>query len=167
MNISIIVAVSENQVIGVDNQLPWHLPADLRYFKSLTTNHPIIMGRKTYDSIGRPLPNRENIIITRNTHFKHDGLVVVHSIEAALQHCQQQQHDEVFIIGGDTIYQQSISMANRIYLTRVHTYIEHGTAFFPVLDETWQLVSAEAHTRDEKNDMDYTFEVYEKNETMV
>jgi len=162
MKLSIIVAVSENNVIGIDNQLPWHLPADLKYFKNLTSGHPIIMGRKTFESIGRPLPNRENIVITRDAAFHHEGIVIKHSIEEAIQYCRTKD-DEIFIIGGDTIYQQTISWVNRIYYTRVHVSLEHGTAFFPVLNmEEWKLVQSEYHIKDEKNQYDYTFEVYDR-----
>lgn len=162
MKLSIIVAVSENNVIGIDNQLPWHLPADLKYFKNLTTGHTILMGRKTFESIGRPLPNRENIVITRDEQFQHEGIVVKHSIEEAIQYCRQKS-DEVFIIGGDTIYQQTISWVNRIYFTRVHVLIENGTAFFPELNmEEWKMVQSDYYLKDEKNQYDYTFEVYDR-----
>lgn len=161
MNISIIVATSKNNVIGLNNQLPWHLPADLKYFKSLTNGHSIIMGRKTYDSIGRPLPNRENIIITRDKNYSSAELVIKHSIEEAIQHCNGQE--EVFIIGGDTIYKQTIAVATRLYITRVDTIIENGDAFFPEINnEEWENVSAEHFTKDDKNKFDYSFEIYER-----
>jgi len=162
MNLSIIVAVSENHVIGLHNQLPWHLPADLAYFRRLTTGHTILMGRKTYESIGRPLPKRENVVITRDTSFQPDGVVVLHSLEAAIDHVRGRQ-EEVFIIGGDTIYRQSLSWVNRIYYTRVHVVLDEGTAFFPVLHpEEWRLLSSEYHLRDEQNQYDYSFEIYER-----
>jgi dihydrofolate reductase len=161
VNISIIVATSKNNVIGVKNQLPWHLPADLKYFKSLTNGHSIIMGRKTYDSIGRPLPNRENIIITRDENFSSDDLIVTHSIEEAIQHCKNQA--EVFIIGGDTIYKQTLSIATKLYITRVDTMIEDGDAFFPeITDVNWKKVSEAHFEKDEKNEFNYCFEVYER-----
>jgi dihydrofolate reductase len=162
MKLSIIVAVSENNVIGIDNQLPWHLPADLKYFKNLTTGHTILMGRKTFESIGRPLPNRENIVITRDEQFQHEGIIIKHSIEDAIHYCRSKM-DEVFIIGGDTIYQQTISWVNRIYYTRVHVLIENGTAFFPELNmEEWKMVQSDYFLKDEKNQYDYTFEVYDR-----
>ena len=162
MKLSLIVAVSENQVIGRDNQLPWHLPADLKYFKSLTTGHTILMGRKTYESIGKPLPNRENIVITRDTSFKPEGVVVKHSLEDALHFCATKE-DEVFIIGGDSIYKQALSWANKIYYTRVHCILEDGNAFFPELNlEEWKLLSSTYLVKDEKNEYDCTFEVYER-----
>jgi len=163
MKLTLIVAASLNNVIGVNNTLPWHLPADLKYFKNLTTGHSIVMGRNTFESIGKPLPNRENIVITRNMHFKHEGLVVVYSIEEALQHCRQKEHDEVFIIGGDTIYKQTLAMADTIYLTRVHTTIEQGDAFFPELStDIWTKTDSYFHEKDEKNQYDYTFETWKK-----
>lgn len=159
MEISIIVATSKNNVIGVNNQLPWHLPADLKYFKSLTNGHPIIMGRKTYDSIGRPLPNRENIIITRDKNFTSNDLVIKDSIDEAIEQCKNQ--DEVFIIGGDTIYKQTIDIATKLYITRVDTIIENGDAFFPEINVTeWEKTSVEHFEKDEKNKFDYSFEVY-------
>lgn len=163
MTLSIIVAISTNNVIGTDNQLPWHLPADLQYFKSLTVDHPILMGRKTYDSIGRPLPKRTNIVITRDQSFHHDGLQITHSIDEAIDFCRAKKFDEVFIIGGDTIYNQTIHLADKLYITRVETHIENGTAFFPLIDmNQWKLISSEARKSDEKNTMDMIFEVYEK-----
>lgn len=163
MKISIIVAVSFNQVIGVENQLPWHLPADLQYFKKLTLDHSIIMGRKTYESIGRPLPKRENIVITRDSHFNAEKVIIVNSIEQAIKHCEDRNQEEVFIIGGDTIYKQTMSIADQLYITRVNTVIEHGTAFFPEIDlNVWDLISSEWHPKDEKNQFDYTFELYAK-----
>jgi dihydrofolate reductase len=163
MTLSIIVAISTNNVIGTDNQLPWHLPADLQYFKSLTVDHPILMGRKTYDSIGRPLPKRTNIVITRDQSFHHDGLQIAHSIDEAIDFCKAKNYYEVFIIGGDTIYNQTIHLADKLYITRVDTHIEKGTAFFPLIDmNQFKLISSEERKSDEKNTMDMIFEVYEK-----
>lgn len=163
MLLSIIVAVSENQVIGSDNQLSWHLPVDLQYFKSITTGHPIIMGRKTYESIGKPLPRRVNIVITRDAGYKAEGVQIVHSLDEAVTFCRQSAFDDVFIIGGDSIYQQALHLADKIYLTRVHAVIHHGDAFFPDLsDREWHLVSSAPLPADEKNEFACTFEVYEK-----
>ncbi len=161
MNISFIVAVSLNHVIGVDNKLPWHLPADLQYFKKLTTGYPIVMGRKTYASIGRPLPFRENIVITHSFDFTAPGVLVMHSLPEVLSHCVGKR--EVFVIGGETIFNQLEPYANRIYLTLVHTEIEHGDAFFTLHERrTWHLSRSEFHERDEKNPFDYTFQIYER-----
>ncbi len=163
MTLSIIVAISANNVIGTYNQLPWHLPADLQYFKSLTVDHPILMGRKTYESIGRPLPKRTNIVITKDQSFHHDGLEIKHSINEAIDFCKAKKYDEVFIIGGDTIYSQTIHLTDKLYITRVDIHIENGTAFFPVIDmNQWKLISSEERKSDEKNHVDMTFEVYEK-----
>jgi dihydrofolate reductase len=166
MIISIIVAKSKNHVIGIDNQLPWHLPADLQYFKSLTVDNPIVMGRKTYESIGRPLPKRTNIVITRNTAFQVDNVVVTHGIDEAIAYCKKQEFEEVFIIGGDTIYRQTMDIADRLYITQVDVIKDNGTAFFPVIDtKKWTLVSTTKREKDEKNEFDIIFEVYEKRKT--
>lgn len=161
MIISIIVAVSENNVIGVNNQLPWHLPADLLYFKQLTSSHSIIMGRKTFESIGRPLPKRRNIVITSNKDYSVEGIECVPSLHEALHACAGEQ--EVFIIGGGMIYKESIALATKLYITRVHTRIEDGTAFFPELNpERWRLIAETEHPADDKNSIACTFEVYEQ-----
>ena len=161
MKLSIVVACSTNDVIGINNQLPWYLPADLKFFKNTTNGHTIIMGRKTFESIGKPLPNRENIVISRAKNFEANGIIVKHSIEDAIDYCKQKE--EVFVIGGANIYAQILNKIDRIYLTRVHTIIENGDAFFSIKDtENWKLVSSETHTKDEKNIYDYTFEIYEK-----
>ncbi len=165
MTISSIVAFSDNHVIGIDNDLPWHLPNDLKFFKRTTSDHTIIMGRKTYESIGRPLPNRENIVITRNEDYKAEGVTCFNSIEAAIEYCTKEKKDEIFFIGGAQIYSKCIHLSNKLYITRVHTTIENGTAFFPELDwENWELTSAEKQTKDEKNAFDHTFETYLRSE---
>lgn len=138
LTISLIAALSENRVIGRDNKLPWHIPEDLKRFKDITAGHPVIMGRKTYQSIGRLLPNRLNIIITRDVSFKIEGAKIVSSLEAAIEKAseaeilKQVQDDEmeIFIIGGGQIFEQAIDRADKLYLTIVHTTIE-GDAFFP------------------------------------
>jgi dihydrofolate reductase len=134
MIISIIAAVSNNNVIGKDNKLPWHLPGDLKRFKELTTGHTIIMGRKTFESIGRPLPSRRNIVVTRNKDYKADGVEIIHSIKEALDLVKNE--DEVFIIGGEEIYKLALPMANKIYLTRINKEYD-GDAFFPELGPEW------------------------------
>lgn len=160
--ISAIAAMSENRVIGDDNQLPWHLPADLKHFKTLTTNHPILMGRKTYESIGRPLPNRSNIIITRNHAFHAPGCIVVRSIEEAIEHATSNHSDEIFIIGGAEVYKQLLPNIERIYLTIVHEIFE-GDAFFPELNlAEWKENDRVLHEADENNDYDYSFIVLDK-----
>ncbi len=163
MKISSIVAVSNNNVIGVDNDLPWHLPADLKHFKTTTSGHCILMGRKSYDSIGRPLPKRTNIVVTRNKEFYHSGLEIVHSISDGILAAQNTGVEELFIIGGSNIYEQTIELWDRLFLTKVDTYIDNGTAFFPELDMTkWVLTSEVKHLADEKNPYNYTFCTYER-----
>ncbi|WP_461630495.1 dihydrofolate reductase [Labilibaculum euxinus] len=155
MNVSIIVAVSRNQVIGKDNQLIWKLSADLKRFKALTTGHTIIMGRKTFESIGKPLPNRTSVIITRQADYVAEGCVVVNSLEEALEKFSDQE--EVFIIGGGTIYKEALAKANKIYYTKVHKDFE-GDTFFPVLDlKEWKSVNREDCFPDEKNEVPYSF----------
>jgi dihydrofolate reductase len=155
MTIALVVAISENNAIGKDNQLLWHLPADLKHFKTITTGHTIIMGRKTYDSIGKPLPNRRNIVVSRNTALTIAGAEVVHSLADALQICEHE--DEVHIIGGAELFNQSIDLANKIYLTRVHQTYEADT-YFPEIDSSeWEESNLEQHLPDEKNTVAYTF----------
>lgn len=158
--VSAIVAAAENNAIGKDNQLLWHLPNDLRFFKRTTTGHTIIMGRKTYESVGKPLPNRRNIIVTRQTEYAAEGAEVVHSLMAALERCAGEE--EVFVVGGAEIYQQALPILNRIYLTRVHVALP-GDSFFPELDEqAWRLMAKDSHPADDRHAYGYTFEVYER-----
>lgn len=158
--VSAIVAAAENNAIGKDNQLLWHLPNDLRFFKRTTSGHPIIMGRKTFESVGKPLPNRRNIVVTRQPDYAVEGGDVVHSIQAALALCAE--NAEVFIVGGAEIYKQALAILGRIYITRVHTEVA-GDTFFPDIDEQdWVLVSEEFHAPDERHAYAYTFMVYER-----
>lgn len=158
--VSAIVAAAENNAIGKDNQLLWHLPNDLRFFKRTTTGHPVIMGRKTYESVGKPLPNRRNIIITRQTGYAVEGAEVVHSLTEALESCTGEA--EVFVVGGAEIYDQALPVVDRIYLTRVHAVLS-ADSFFPELDEReWLLVSAESHPADSRHAYSYTFGIYER-----
>ena len=161
MLVSAIVAVAQNGVIGKDNQIPWYLPADLKYFKKVTTGHHVIMGRKCFDSIGRPLPNRTNVIITRDLYFVATGCVVVHSIEEALNFAFENEETEAFIIGGGEIYSQSIQYWDNVYLTEVNISPE-GDILFEPLDDNWKLASEEAHQADEKNELDYVYKVFKK-----
>jgi len=147
--ISIIVAVANNNVIGKDNDLIWHLPRDMKHFKETTTGHFIIMGRKTFESNGRPLPNRTNVIITRDKEFNAEGCVVVHSLEDALE--KAKDDPEAFIIGGGVIYKMALPIVDRIYLTKIHHAFE-GDTFFPKLDmNEWDEVSCQDFEPDEKN----------------
>ena len=162
MKLSIIVAVAENSVIGNKNQLIWHLPEDLKMFKKLTTGHPIIMGRKTFESIGKPLPNRTSIIISRNADFKAEGCITVGSLEDAIAKASEIESDEAFVIGGAEIYKLAIPFADKIYFTEVKHSFE-GDTFFPDIDmSAWKEVSREAHKSDEKHLYDYDFVVLEK-----
>lgn len=155
--LSAIAAMDENRTIGYKNRLPWHLPADLKHFKMLTSHHPILMGRKTFESIGKPLPNRTNIILTRDNQYHAPDCIVVTALDQALEAAQQTQTDEIFIIGGAEIYQQLLPHIQRLYLTIVHHSFT-GDAFFPELNpHHWQEISREKHLSDEQNNYDYTF----------
>lgn len=156
--ISIIVATSKNRVIGMNNKIPWHLPLDFKYFKEKTSGSSIIMGRKTFDSIGKPLPNRDNIIITRNKDLKIDGCIIVNSLEDAIKVAKS---EEIFIIGGSEIYNTSLSIADKIYLTLVHDTFE-GDAFFPELSAEWIKVNRKDNPIDDKHKYKYSFIEYEK-----
>ena len=146
---SLIVAMSNNRVIGANNTLPWHLPADLEHFRALTMGHPIIMGRKTHESIGKPLPGRENIVVSANKNFSAPGCTLVPSLHAAIEACGKAE--EIFFIGGNTLYQQALPLTERIYLTQVDCAVK-GDTFFPALDmKTWREVASEARPADEKN----------------
>jgi dihydrofolate reductase len=157
--IKIIVAMSKNRVIGNNNELIWKLSSDLKRFKELTTSHSVVMGRKTYESIGRPLPNRRNIIITRNLEYKVDGCEIVSSLEEALL----LTNNDCFIIGGGEIYNQSIELADRIYLTLVHKEFE-GDTTFPELGKEWAKMSRKDFESDEKNEYNYSFIEYDRYE---
>jgi len=165
MRLSIIVAQSTNRVIGRQNKLPWYLPEDLKYFKRITQGKPIIMGRKTYESIGRPLPGRLNIVITRSTTYQPPGVKVVNSLEAAIELAEHQALidgvDEALVIGGAEIYQQAMSLAERLYLTQVHAEIE-GDAYFPEINaQKWQQILKEDFNAVEPNPYPYSFIVYQ------
>lgn len=160
MTLSCIVAVSENGVIGRDNDLPWHLPDDLNRFKSLTMGHPIVMGRKTYDSIGRPLPGRRSVVLTRSSEYAPEGVTVVGSLDEALDACEGEV--EVFVIGGASLFAEALPRADRVYLTRVLATVE-GDTFFPEGGlEDFFLVNEERHPIDEKHRLPYTFQLYER-----
>lgn len=160
MELSIIVAMDRNRVIGNNDSLPWHISADLKHFKKITMGKPIVMGRKTHESIGRPLPGRENIIITRDRSYQAEGCTVLNSIDDIFEYCKGVE--EVMITGGSEIYKHTLDQTARLYLTEVHAEVE-GDTFFPELDrKEWQEVSRETHAADEKNDFDYSFVVLNK-----
>jgi dihydrofolate reductase len=159
--ISLIVAMARNRVIGVNNTLPWHLPADLKHFKALTMGHHMIMGRKTYESIGKPLPGRTSVVVTRNAGYSVPGIIVVNSLEAAIAACGNDE--EIFVIGGAELYRQSIALADRIYLTEIDADIP-GDAHFTELDhKLWQEAGRDSHAPDEKNRYSYHFVIYDRN----
>ena len=177
MRISIIVAASENNVIGHDNKIPWHLPDDLAFFRQKTEGHPVIMGRKNFESIvevlGKPLPKRTNIIVTRDSHYTADGCLVASSLEEAIMFGHStssaegelrgaSHKEEIFIIGGGEIYKQALELCNYVYLTRIHADID-GDVFFPELDlSEWEEVEAVEHPVDAKHELAFTFLTYKR-----
>lgn len=158
--ISIIVAMGANRAIGKGNELLWHLPADFKHFKSVTMGKPILMGRKTYESIGKPLPGRKNIVITRDESFFAEGVVVVHSIDAALS--EAKEHQEVMVIGGASFYQQMLPLVDRLYVTEVHqTFV--ADAFFPEINSNdWRVVEQSEYAADDKHAYDFSFITYQR-----
>jgi dihydrofolate reductase len=165
MKLSLIVAASENNAIGRDNQLIWHLPDDLKHFRKLTTGHAVIMGRKTYESLGKPLPNRKNILLTRRPDYSAEGCIVVHSEEEALR--QAAGNDEAFIIGGSELYRSFWHRADTLYLTRIHASAAGDAYIPPVSPDVWVEVSVEFHEADERNKYSYSFITYRKNDTSL
>ena len=158
MLISAIVAVSENNVIGRDGHLPWHLSLDLKRFKSITTGHSIVLGRKNYDDIGRPLPNRVNYVLSRNVNFDAPGCIVVRSLESAIEGAKSAGETECFIIGGAAVYREAMPLVDKVYLTRVLSNVE-GDVFFPEM-EGFRMLSEERFESDEKNDYPTSFQVW-------
>ncbi len=165
MTISLIVAVAENNVIGKNNDLPWHLPADMKFFKEKTMGHFVVMGRKNFDSIPdkyRPLSGRTNIVVTGQTDFHAAGVTVVHSLEEAIQKAKDKNETECFIIGGGQIFSHSLNIADRIYLTRIHRSFE-GDVFFPELKkEEWKKISGTDVEADDKNKYSFSFLTFER-----
>ena len=163
MQVSCIVATANDNVIGKDNDIPWYLPADLSYFKKTTTGHHIIMGKNCYYSIGRPLPKRTNVILTKDPFFIVSNCIIAHSIPEALEIANNNGEEEAFIVGGAKVYEQTINLWDKIYLTNVDLDVE-GDVYFPKLDfSEWDLIYEESHSKDEKNPHDYTFLIYERN----
>lgn len=166
IKLALIVAMAKNHVIGINNNLPWHLSEDLKYFKRVTMGKPIIMGRKTFDSIGRPLPGRTNIVVTRNEDYQAEGVKVVHSLKAALELCNSiaviDGSDEAMVIGGAELYKQALPLADYLYLTEVHAEVD-GDAFFPEFDRgNWQEIARDNFKAVEPNPYDYSFTVLER-----
>jgi dihydrofolate reductase len=148
--------MAKNRVIGYENKMPWHLPAELAYFKRITTGHPIIMGRKTFDSIGRPLPNRRNIVVSRNANFHSPGVEVANSLENALALCAD---ENPFVIGGALLYAEALAITQKLYITEIDADLVGDTFFPPIDNSVWEEESREARTKDEKNIYDLQFVV--------
>ena len=162
MIVSAIVATAKNNVIGKDNNIPWYLPDDLKYFKAKTLDHHIIMGRKSYESIGHPLPKRTNIIVTQNPFYIASNCLIVHSVEEGLEMAQENGEEEAFIIGGAQIYALSLPYLDRLYLTEVDLEVE-GDVFFPSFDmNEWRLISEDPRQASGKNEHDYNFKIFER-----
>jgi len=163
MIISFIVAASTNNVIGKNNQLPWSLPNDMKFFKNTTWAMPVLMGRKSFESLGKPLPGRLNVVITRQNDWKPEGASVVHSVEDAIKVAAAADYNEAFIIGGGEIFKEAMPVADKIYLTRVDVKLE-GDAFFPEMNpKEWLMVSEQSFPSDEKHAYPYHFQLWERN----
>ena len=170
MIFTLIAAVSENNAIGRNNELPWKLPEDLKFFKRTTLGKPVIMGRKTFEALGKPLPGRLNIVLSRNKELTlPDGVLLLGDITEATEYLENSEEykdlEQAFIIGGGQVYQQAMPLAERMFITRVHTTVNDADAFFPVIDHThWKLVWEEQHSKDEKHAYSFTFQQYERAE---
>lgn len=162
MTISLVVAAATNNAIGKDGKMPWHLPNDMKHFKNVTWGMPVVMGRKTFDSLGKALAGRKNIVITRQPGWKGEGAVPVKTIEDALFVAQEADANEVMVIGGGEIYKALFDRAKRIYLTRVEAEPEADTFFPPIQHEQWHLMSQQNHEADEKNPYNYSFQLWER-----
>ncbi|MDQ0272010.1 dihydrofolate reductase [Cytobacillus purgationiresistens] len=159
--ISLMWAMDENRVIGINNELPWHLPEDLKFFKRTTMGHPIAMGRKTWESIGRPLPGRENIVITRNKDFSPEGATVLNSLDELIDYSNKLDQD-VFVIGGAEIFKSVLPFSDHLYMTMIHHQFA-GDTYFPELDlSDWKNLSTEKGLKDDKNPYDYEFKIYQR-----
>lgn len=157
--ISIIVAIDRNRTIGKDNKMPWHLPADLANFKKITLGHTVVMGRNTFESVGKPLPGRENWIITRDADYRMEGCTICHSVEEVLERSKGQ---EIFIIGGEQVYAQFFQVADKLYITHIEDAFSGDTFFPEIRPADWKLVSKVKGEKNEKNPYDYYFAVYER-----
>ncbi len=160
--LKILVAFDENRVIGKNNTLIWHLPADLKRFKALTTGHVIIMGRKTFESIGKPLPNRTTIVISRQANLQIEGAIITHSVEEAILKAKSLTREDIFIVGGAEIYALSLPLADQILVTQLHDIFE-GDAFFPEIPlDSWEVIERERGVTDEKNAYQYSYLTYSR-----
>lgn len=158
---TIVVAMGEKNEIGFENQLLWHLPKDLKHFKDITSGHPVIMGRKTYESIGKPLPNRTNIVVSRQKDWFEEGILIVGSIKEAVKFAKKID-EEVFIIGGGNIYDQTMDVVDRLEVTLVKADLEADTFFPKINEKVWKKVNEVCHEKDEKNQYDFCFQTYER-----
>ncbi|MBS1548413.1 MAG: dihydrofolate reductase [Bacteroidetes bacterium] len=159
--ITLVVAMGKNGEIGKDNQLLWHMPKDLKHFKDITSGHPVVMGRKTYESIGKPLPNRTNIVVSRKENWFEEGILIVGSLKEALKFAQKID-TEVMVIGGAEIFKQTIALADKLEVTLVDEAFEADTFFPKIDDKIWTLVKDEVQTTDEKNPYSFAFKTYER-----
>ncbi|MEN3802481.1 type 3 dihydrofolate reductase [Aeromonas veronii] len=162
MKISMIAALAKKQVIGKNNLMPWHMPADLAHFKRVTLGKPVLMGRKTFESIGRPLPGRRNLVISRNPDYQAEGIEVVGSVEAALALLAGSSVEELMVIGGGHLYAEMLPSADCLYLTRIDLAVEGDTRFPAFDDGQWQRVDCESHPADDKNPHPYSFETWQR-----
>ncbi len=162
MRLSAITAIAKNNIIGKDNTLPWHLPADMRFFKKTTMGHVVIMGRKTYESFKKALPGRTNIVITRQKGYELADAIVVHSLQEGIDKAKAIENEEAFILGGAQIYEQSLPVLDRLYLTRIYEDFEGDTAFPAFNAGEWEMTSIEPHEPDEKNKYFYAFQIWDK-----
>src|SRR5699024_11154585 len=161
--ISLIAAMGSNRVIGADNDMPWSLPRDLAHFKKVTTGHTLVMGRKTFESIGRPLPNRRNVILTRQTNLQlPEEVEIISNLDTVFEWTRENPEEEIFIVGGGELYKQALAYANRLYITRINEDFE-GDTFFPTFNkDEWKIVEKTQGITDQNNPYDYTFLTYER-----
>lgn len=158
--VSLIVALAKNRAIGIDNRLPWHLPADLKRFRALTMGHHIVMGRRTYESIGKPLPGRISVVVTRNRDLQIAGCIVVHTLQQAIAACGDDE--EIFVVGGAELYAQALAIADRLYVTEIQQDVQ-GDAYFPVIDRAdWQEISREQHIQQEAPYLKFHYATYQR-----
>ena len=160
---TIVVAASENNVIGIDNNLPWHLPDDLKFFKKTTLGKPVLMGRKTFESLGRPLPNRLNIVLSRSKQALPEGVLQFADYDEAILYLEEKQTEEVCIIGGGVVFANTLDLVDQVFMTRVHTCLENGEVFFPAINpELWTKVWEESHDKDEAHQYSFSFQQFKK-----
>ncbi len=164
--ITIVVAMGLDNEIGADNQLLWHLPTDLKHFKEMTSEHPIIMGRKTYESIGKPLPNRTNIVVSRKQDWFEEGILIVGSVKEAVKFAKKID-EQVFIIGGGNIYEQTLDLTDKLEVTLVKTQLKADTFFPKINPKIWTKIDEVCHEKDEKNEFDFCFQTYERKVKLV